>query len=530
MRLENLNRHKLVLIIVLVLSILVKSIISYYFFQFDNDKINQAAAAKNLVEGHGLTYKEAGTADISQFQYTPLAGWPPGYPLFLAPIYMVLRDIELSAIILLIISNILFFIIYLRLLLYLRLPLFYILLLLLLPAVSFHEYIIWSTPSDLLSVTACIYACISALQITEGKNKIIKFSIANSLSSLLRYMYWPISFLLPAILMLVGYKRKNKSILNQGLAGFIIALITCTGIYLFEKIYIGDSLYLYPTQKGIFWDNLSRPYPFTVTSFLNQDFVAQQLDKLFNINYSTWVIIFFYAHLIILFFLIHYYFKNKLYYLKNLNSRNQFFTFFTSAIYGVIIIVLSFISLRNSRFFPPPNVLNWTYISDGRYYIFMLTTFPIIVFSHLNRYTVKNLVYKFFLFSLLTIIFLNILHGFYYTTKIVNPLEPGTKAYIIQKKVENYIADRIKTNAEKNIKTIIASNLSAYPQIAGFYDGIGLFKTEILNKGNIYSSSRAELLLITEESYLPYYSNFINNPKVRLQKKIDDYYSFSYTP
>lgn len=134
------------------------------------------------------------------------------------------------------------------------------------------------------------------------------------------------------------------------------------------------------------------------------------------------------------------------------------------------------------------------------------------------------------MFLITLLISLAIIHGVYYVIKIVNPLQPGTKAYIIQKKMEYHLKEQIEINNKKNVKTIVASNLAAYPHLATIYGGSGIFKTDVLNTGYLFSSEPLEVLLITQESYLHYYKEFINKPGVSLQKKLDDYYCYSYKP
>jgi hypothetical protein len=524
------NVQKKFLVTIFILAIIIKSIISYYFFQFDNDKINQAVAAKNFVEGNGLTIKEADPADLSKTIYAPLAGWPPGYSLLLAPIYIITNDIELSAVILMLISNILFFVVLFNLLLYLKLSLFHTILLLLLPAVHFHEYIIWSTPTDLLAVTIYLYACLTALQLIEGSNTIIGFSISNSFSALLRYMYWPISLVLPAILIAIGYKRNDKKLFQRGVISFIIAAIVCGSIYLFEKLYIGDALYIFPTEKGFFPENLLRPYPFIITSFINQDFFAQQLVILFSRPYVFWINLIYYLHMIILIPLIFHFGKYLLNFNYVFNDKKNYFIIISGIISLITILTLIYPSIRYSKFFPLPNNHIWTYFSDSRYYIFPVITFPIISIIIFYKNQPKYKFLKVATLILFVIICVEILHGIYFISKIPMPIQPRTKSYILQKEMENLIKAQIEANNFKNLKTVIASNFSAFPQLASLYGGAGLLKTEVLNSGTIFSAEPCEVLLITQKDYLNFYKEFINHPKVHLQKKIDDYYCYIYKP
>ena len=119
-----------------------------------------------------------------------------------------------------------------------------------------------------------------------------------------------------------------------------------------------------------------------------------------------------------------------------------------------------------------------------------------------------------------------ILHGIYYAFK--TPLKPGTKSYISQNKLENFIKEQIIINNKLSLTTIVASNYAAFPHLSTINGGAGLLKTDVLNSGNLVATEPCILLLIIQANHLPYYKDFIINSKVHLQQKFDDFYCYRY--
>src|SRR5581483_10021852 len=114
--------RKDVSVLCLVLAIVLKTALTFYYFQFDTDKLYQAVAAKNLVEGYGITINQVHASDLSKEYYEPMIGWPPGYTLIIAPVYKITNNLVLSCIIVDILAILFFFIIFSALLIALRFP------------------------------------------------------------------------------------------------------------------------------------------------------------------------------------------------------------------------------------------------------------------------------------------------------------------------------------------------------------------------------------------------------------------------
>lgn len=67
-----------------------------YFSYQGSDRNQQLWATSEWLQGRGLSVHEAAGSDLSQKTYRPLQGWPPGYSVLIAPIYLMCTDWWLS--------------------------------------------------------------------------------------------------------------------------------------------------------------------------------------------------------------------------------------------------------------------------------------------------------------------------------------------------------------------------------------------------------------------------------------------------
>lgn len=520
----------LLLVFILLLAIFSKCFISYHFFKLDDDLLYQASAAKNLAEGHGITIKQASSEDLSKSIYTPLGKWPPGYSLLLAPVYLLTKDLETSVLLLQFASIVLFFLVYLSALRQLHVNFTFTCLFLLLQGVLFSQDIISSAPTDLLAATLCLWACIKAVQINiEQDRNIVLFCIANSATATLRYMYWPVCFVAPLYLLWNGIQTKNNTLRRKGWTSLAISAATCATLYIYEQLYIGSALYLNPTKVGIFLSNLLTLYPFAIAALVNMDFYAQQLERVFGVGYTTWQWVFSSIHYLVFIFLCLTFFK-KLYRSKAVTiDKRESFTMLSGLICCTIIVLLAFLSVRISKYYPPPNPVVWTYLSDGRYYLFMLTVLPVIFYIYIidtkRAFKLKSILRVAFIL----VILLEIAHGLYFIIKYADDPKPATSSHRLRELAAPHIKNIIEANKKRGIATVVTSNSPLFALQANDYGGSALLNSNLLNQGKLKTRAPVQLVLLTTEKNLSYYKPFVYRPSTKLKKRIDDLHFFSTT-
>src|SRR5438105_2365269 len=172
--LKNFFSRKDVSVLCLLLAILFRCAMTFYLLQLDADKLFQAIAAKHQVEGHGITIKQVHVSNLSKANYEPLIGWPPGYTLIVSLIYPIVNNLDVSCFIIDIFSIVFFFVALRLLLKQLQFPAYLINLLLLFNGLTITDYMLNSTPTDLLSMVFCLYNCYFAIALFRQKDVGIK--------------------------------------------------------------------------------------------------------------------------------------------------------------------------------------------------------------------------------------------------------------------------------------------------------------------------------------------------------------------
>lgn len=242
-------------LICFLLAVLCKIAFTYYFATLDGDKLYQAMAAKNLAEGHGITIKQVHAPDLSKEFYEPLQGWPPGYSIIVAGIYLLVHDLNIACFIIDVLSVIFFFVVLRQLLLLFRFPGWLINLLLLFNGLFFSTYTWFSTPTDLLTLACTLYACYLSLSVFGERGKPVSgiwIGMINVIPAWLRYLSIPVSLVIPAFLLWNGYSRKDKQLVRHAWKTTIVTALGVAGVLIFQHSYAGNAAYIPAAEKGLF--------------------------------------------------------------------------------------------------------------------------------------------------------------------------------------------------------------------------------------------------------------------------------------
>ena len=74
--------------LVLILSIISRTIQVIFFYNIRVDRSFQLMAMQNLINGHGITISKVVPSNLADTIYEPLIKWPPGYSLLISPFYL----------------------------------------------------------------------------------------------------------------------------------------------------------------------------------------------------------------------------------------------------------------------------------------------------------------------------------------------------------------------------------------------------------------------------------------------------------
>jgi hypothetical protein len=524
--LKSFFSRKDVSIVCFLLAIVIKILLFFYFQLLDTDKLFQAMAGKNLVEGHGLTIKQVHVSNLSKETYERLVGWPPAHSLFYAIIYSLFKDLDVSSIIIDIICVILFFILLRKFLRQLNFPDYLINLLVLFNGFAITPYIEKSTATDYLTLVLFVYNCYLTIKLFTQKNPVlpgILLGIFNVLLAWFRYMYIPVTFIIPAIVLWNGWLKKDRKLL---LYGTYTMVLTALGVITLLSL---QEPYLVATEKGIFWSNLLLLDPVLFSSFMNLKFFLVQLGHHMGISYEKGTRILRWINLVPFLVLLVALFYSTL--KRKLLAANSWQVFMTiGTLSGIcIFFVLASLSLTHNAHYPAPMAVFWTYVSEDRYFIIL--EFLIVILTARWLFMNTGAVFPLQKLAQGLILFLfaiEILHGAYFLIKNFTWDRRNYVHIRAHNRMIQYIDYTIRENKKKNTEVVVASNDLSMPNRSVLMGGKGLFVPTELNAKEINAEKPTRILAGLDSIRLPFYKPFLNRKGIKFETKIGTFYFYSY--
>lgn len=521
--------RKDVSVICFILAIVIKTLLTYYFQRVDGDKLYQAMAGKNFVEGHGLTIKQVHANNLSKELYEPLAGWPPGYSFLIGFFYLIVNDINTACLIIDVILVILYLIILRKLCNQLAFPPYLSNLTILFYGATISPGLMSSVPTDFLTLILSIYNCSLAITIFKKKNATfegVQLAIFNSLAVWFRYVYLPVTFVIPAFILLNAWFKKDRRLLKYGLFILLTGIVSTAVLLSFQVPYKNLPGYVMVAEKGIYWSNLLQQYPLLFSSFINVNFYCTQLTVLLGIPYGTGFKIMLLISIAPLSVILFKFLKSSFEKKWQTNSGFQTFTMVGGLTSIAILLVLEFMSLTHNADYPLPNKITWTYLSEGRYYLFL--EFVIFIIAVKCLYDNQSVVFKLKKPLQLLVLFLlciEMLHGIYYLNKNFTFDRRNHGNYPIYSARVNLIQNIITEQKKKNVDVVIFNK--SFGNRAVLLGGKGLFEPAELNS-ELHAEKPTFLIAILDSSMCSYYKPFLNKKGVRLMKTIGKLNYFSY--
>jgi hypothetical protein len=534
MKLDRRFYSKNLVLVCFCLALCAKLLFMHYFFSFDTDRMNQALAAKSLVNGYGLSLPSVHSQNLSQVQYEPLVGWPYGYSLLLAPVYIVTKNLPLSCFFIEALGAFFFLLSYLLLLQRLKFPPIVISVLLLYNGFFLTDQIISANPTDLLALAFLISLCWYSLAFLQNPAfsfyKCLLLGLLCFLPALFRFMYLPLVIAVPILFLFIGWYKKRELLLKTGALVLGISIGLTMAMLFFHKLSTGYFLYpptsygaaIIPITKGVFWNNLLHFHPILISSLINSDFAIQLVSRLTGFSYVNSVQLCIYLNYALFLFFVGWMIKTYQSSQATIAPTWNLFLWISSTISFLTILLLSYLSVRNSSQFAPPFTMRWTYVQESRYFIFFMVCLPIYL-SYYALYENKksSIVIKRFIQSILIVaISFELAHGAYFIMKRVLPFnrypvhEASEKAYL------SFYKNFINSHQQRGIDVVTTSadpTLSAY---GNYFNAKSLYQSLEITE-TLYAKRPTVVLLAVDKKSQKYYSHFFNKKGVRQIHAID---------
>ena len=520
-------------ILAIFIAAISRLVIQLYFFNYNDDRFLQLVATKNFIHGHGITLNRVFFENFSREFYIPLLGWPPGYTILLSPIALLTNGNVVLAAIIFDLVTVLIFILYSRkILVLLGLPERIVNLFTLVSGFFLYEFCLNPTTdlSALAFFICAIYMCLNFLK-NDKKNSgyAVQIAVVNFLCPFLRYMFIPVSLIIPLYLLFIGKKTGSTRIEKGGVVLLIATITLLCGLLFFQHIYTGQSTYLPPDLKGFFPANLLRFYPIVLSAFIKIWYYYSLAESVGVLRYGQYneviLVINVLLSIALLYLFARFYRKKKW---SNLSLRDHY-VYIGSAASLTILALLTTLSLRNAS--SGKGLSRWTYLQEPRYMGFIVVFLQQLVFIFIFT-PWKQIKKKLFRFAgiVIAILFtLEVLHGIYLTTKIIignkEYYQPSTN-YLKQREfIKNSIHQFKKDSRGYDI--ILISTNSNYCNTASLEGAKSMCGFEMPDKIPA-TVKHCIVIAVVENGEKNKFGWFINDPSVRMIKEVANVSFYEY--
>lgn len=522
--LKNLLSSRTATVFIILVVILSRIIQLVYYYNIYVDACYQVLGTQSFLDGHGVSLPNVLHTNLAETIYTPLINWPQGYSLLFAPFFRLFDNNYIAAGITI---DILFAVglifICRSILKVLDIPLYLRNCFTLLTG-FFIYYFYFNQCSDAIAITLFLTALYITLQLLKSGKKwflsVLGISILLCCIALLKYLFIPAAFVIPAFLFLKGHSDKNSKTKKAGIYAFVILTIFVATLLVYQKQTGGSPVYVSSTERGFFPENLLASYPTFPASFIKPTTIDEVFPAKSEFTYGLWQIL----YVLFLFFFIGFFSKKIAGTgFKNLSLKSSFLylaTFLSFAIIGLLMIL----SLTVGKEVHSETFL-WTYVQDGRYYglinvLIHLGTFVLFQYAIME----KRKVLKYFCIFLFLLMIPEMLRGIYFDYNRVRRF--GQEEYSWQKEnmIQEYADKIIKDIRSKSTERIVVAGTSYHINhrvaINSHVPPMADVKA-LLNFDSLNTSKPVKLLAIIYQEHLSNFQPFINRNEVKLVGTFD---------
>jgi hypothetical protein len=364
-----------------------------------SDKAWQIQASYNILHGLGFSRSYADINDLSRNRIEFILAWPPGYSLLLALVNLIIKDLLRSAFALeiLAIAILLFAVHKLAALLTLDSRVYALLLAsLCLPA----HFIDRLTTTDLLSLSAFqlgIYLALQGIKQARGPVFFAAVGLVCFLAGFLRYAYYPVLFVVPFSLIIIGVNTRDKSTCAKGLISASTASACLIGLWLFQVMH--STTAWSPTQKlspKPLFTNLLHLNNFTFDTFYSRDesFGLDLLRREHVLNDESLTFISSFLALALLVMLLHHFVFQRRFLAHN--SQGNLINNYCLIAFLTVVLNVSSLAYLSLRYEPQTEwTTYWTYVQENRYFapsmLCVLLCAALVASAHLKNKRYINL-------------------------------------------------------------------------------------------------------------------------------------------
>lgn len=519
-------------IAIITLAIVARIIQLIFFYNVRVDGMYQVMAMQSFVEGHGISIGEVMPADLSTVIYVPLTNWPPGYSLLLSPFYVLFNHNYIAAGIALdILAAIVLIFSCRKILRTLETPPYLVNLFTLLTG-FFIYFFYFINSSDAIAISFFLLAISTTLSLLKKEKKsngaVVLLSICLFLCGLIKYLFIPVVFIIPAFLFLKGIADRNRGIKIAGAFTFLLLLVLLGGVLAWQKMNNGSVGYISEPTRGFYPANLIGAHPAIPASFINPDTISlafssgsEAMKIIFRILQCLHVLLFLAAAVHILKRIIKQGFKK-------LTAQDSFFylSFFLSAGITLVLVILSLTVGKEENI--PGNW--WTYVEEPRYYGLIHVLVHLAVFLLYQYYRARDSKrLKYLLIILILLLLPETFRGILFTARRVMNAQKEEYSWHFEKDIQLYGENIIQREKQPGEKVLVTgSSYYMYYRVGMYNQVYALTDAPSINDLTKLNTKKSILLLVLlQEEDAKQYESFRMNPETQFEGEMQGFYFYT---
>jgi len=516
-------------VIILALAVTIRAIQLIFFYNMRDDNSYLVLATQNLINHNGYSITRVQPSDLSGVFFESLNNWPPGYSFLLVPLYILFDKNYIAAAITLDIVAAIILIFYCRKILYLfQLPTYIVNIFTLLTS-FFIYYFYLIASSDAIAISIFLISIFYTLKLLTEKYNWVKYSIIIGftlfLVGLIKYLFVPVIFVLPAIIFYSGIKNHYRNLETASILISTWLIISLGAFLLYQKLAFNSIGYISQPGRGIYFEHLLDFYPFLPASLIKPDTVALLLtldNKLINSIYNLFHLALFVLLLIFLF--------KVIWRKRGRPSLFEQYYIIVAFITLTITALLAFLSIRVEKEEILPGWF-WTYIEEPRYYGIIYVLLHLLLFLVLIRFKRANIYVKTFLITSFILLSVESSRGAKFTWNRIQNFGIEEYSWQYELRFQKYADSILKAEMKKTAisKAVVTSSHLYYANRVSIYNELPILKdaTLINNSSNLQTSQPVILLAIIREDHKENFANFLEKHKEDFSGQFDAYSFFT---
>jgi len=492
-------------------------IINVFFVSYaGRDKMVLVMQSKSLLEGKGFVIPQYFVANPEAVVYDSTPYWPPGYPLFLAPLLKLFNyniynattalDVIVCIALIFIVRKICKQIGFTRAAINMAT---------IITGCFEYTFIHESLPTDSISLLFLLIGFSFLIKTILNEKPGIAWVFATGfflfLPNLFRYAYPAVSAGLPVLIIAAGFFLKQKRILRTGAILLITVSVLLALFYFIMQKTAGSSGYILATERGVYPENVVHWYPAIPASFINIAFLSSQLIKHAGVGTGPllrvleWVNV---ISIVLICYGIITYFKSKKFIPANGFDWFLFLGFFCSAF---IFLSLGYLSATYKMQIGFAG--GWNYIYEPRYFAFVFVFIQLCFTAVLFRYRrLKNVLMRVSAFIAAAVLTVEITHNLYFNTKVAMAFRKY-KSAVYREQDYNFFTSLIGNIERENPGAdIFAASYkdNFYPYMATYLGHKGLADAIRLNDTLPPVKRKTFLVLMLYTPDIPLFEKFLS--------------------